>query len=105
MYRIIFNPKSGQWEIHLSRWIVFWVKVKDAEFVDFNAAKERAAELGLDRAYKCWNERPRLVESKQVEPPARMPPPWITNEEIMASLKSIQTRMERMDKDHDTQPI
>lgn len=60
MYRIIFNPKTAKWEIHLSFMVIFWRRVTGEEFDNFGDAQKRCYELGLDQVYKCWNDRPGL---------------------------------------------
>jgi hypothetical protein len=61
MYRIIFNPKTAKWEIHLSFMVIFWRRVTGEEFDNFGDAQKRCYELGLDQVYKCWNDRPSLM--------------------------------------------
>lgn len=73
MYRIIFNPKTAKWEIHLSFMVIFWRRVTGEEFDNFGEAQKRCYELGLDQVYKCWNERPGLLQHIYEPGPTHLP--------------------------------
>lgn len=67
MYRIIFNPRTAQWEIHLQHLVIFWRRVVGETFDNFEAAQKRCFELGLDQVYKCWNNRPSLFHIPEAQ--------------------------------------
>lgn len=60
MYRIVFNPKTGKWNIELAGfWGLYWVAVRAGgdlmEFETYQSAKEKTVQLGLSLVYRDFS--------------------------------------------------
>lgn len=63
MYRIVINPKTGNWEVQLLRFFLFWCKIAQMEYQLLDTAVAEVSRIGIDRIYKCWNSRPTIAAS------------------------------------------
>lgn len=70
MYRIIFNPKLGAWQIQLKNGLLFWAIIcvpsdepvtKEGTFSTYDEAAAFVEEKGLSKVYKDWNDRPQAA--------------------------------------------
>ena len=64
IYRIVFCPKIGAWQVQFQRFYFFWVSVREQgklrTFSNYNMASAYIKSMGIDIAYKDWATRPAL---------------------------------------------
>ncbi len=58
MYRIIYSPRKAGWIIQISSFMIFWIKINDTAYGNFADAKAHVMNIGLDKIYRNYNDRP-----------------------------------------------
>ena len=64
IYRIVFCPKIGAWQVQFQRFYFFWVSAcaegKPRTFSNYNMAVAYIKSMGIDTVYRDWADRPPL---------------------------------------------